>query len=233
MNLSLSSRRVGDVVVVKCSGRIIVGDEAQALSDRLKALLDEGSEFVLDLADVTFIDSSGMGTLVRLLSNARSKGGDLKLCAMKDLIRQAFKLTNLLSVFETYDSEEQAISAFYRRQRAAKSASEDGLPRVLCVDDSIDVLAYLREILRGAGYKPLTTVNMHDALVLMRAAKVDLLVLGTKFSSDTNRAQFAKVNASVPLLPLEHEFSRQDAAEAGQKIMQEIRSRLSGPQQQH
>ena len=226
MNLSLSSRRVGDVVVMKCIGRIVAGEEAQSLQTRLHALLDEGSEFVLHLGAVTFIDSSGMGTLVRLLSNARSKGGDLKLCALDSLVRKAFQLTNLLSVFETYDNDEQAVAAFYRRPRAAKKDSEDGLPRVLCVDDSLDVLAYLREILRAAGYKPLTTANMHDALILMRAAKVDLLVLGTKFSSDANQKNFQGVNASIPRIPLHHEFSRQDAAEAGQKIVQEIRSRL-------
>src|SRR5581483_9476063 len=167
--------------------------------------------------------SSGMGTLVRLFSNARSKGGDIKLCALAELVRRIFQLTNLLSVFEIYDSEEQAIAAFYRRQRTARTNSDDGRPRILCVDDSVDVLAYLREILRGAGYQPLTSANMHDALILMRAAKVDLLVLGTKFSTAANQAAFTKINASVPLVSLEHEFSRQDAAQAGQKVMQEIR----------
>jgi len=232
MNLSLNSRRIGDVVVLKCSGRVIAGDEAQLLQNRFRALLDEGSDFVFNLGEVNFIDSSGMGTLVRLVSNARSKGGDIKVCALTDLARKTFQLTNLLTVFESYDSEEQAIAAFYGRKRAAKIGSEDGRPRVLCVDESVDVLAYLREILRGAGYKPLTSANMHDALILMRAAKVDLLVLGTKFATDANQAVFAKVNASVPLIPLEHEFSRQDAAEAGQKIMEEIRSRLNPSAQQ-
>jgi CheY-like chemotaxis protein len=169
---------------------------------------------------------------VRLLSNARSKGGDIKLCALGNVVRQTLQLTNLSSVFEAYDSEEQAIAAFCRRSRAANTDMDDRRPRVLCVDDSVDVLAYLREILRGAGYKPLTTANLHAALILMRAAKVDLLVLGTKFSSEPNQALFAKVNASVPFVSLEHEFSRRDAAEAGQKIMQEIRSRLNTSPQQ-
>jgi anti-sigma B factor antagonist len=232
MNLLLSSRRVGDVVVMKCTGRIIAGEEAQLVQTRMRTLLDEGSDFVFDLAEVTFIDSSGMGALVRLISNARAKGGDIKMCALPDLVRKSFQLTNLLTVFASYETEEQAITAFYRRPRVIKTGSEDGRQRILCVDESIDVLAYLREILRGAGYKPLTSANMHDALILMRAAKVDLLVLGTKFSTGTNQAAFAKVNPSVPLVPLESEFSRQDAAEAGQKIMREIRSLLnSSPRQ--
>ncbi|MBV9610513.1 MAG: anti-sigma factor antagonist [Acidobacteria bacterium] len=229
MDLSLSSRRVGDVVILNCGGRIVVGEEADALQNRIKALLDEGPAFVLNLENVSFIDSSGMGMMVRLLSNARSKGGDLKLCGVGKFVRQTLQLTNLSSIFETHDTEEQAIAAFYRRSRAATTGAEDGLPRILCVDDSVDVLAYLREILRDAGYKPLTTANMHDALVMMRAAKVDLLVLGTKFASDSNRAAFAKANASVPWIALDHEFSRQEAAEAGQKIVQEIRSRLDAP----
>jgi anti-sigma B factor antagonist len=232
MNLSLSSRRVGDVVVLTCGGRIVAGEEAQLLQTRLHGLLVEGSDFVLHLGEVTFIDSSGMGALVRLLSNSRAKGGDLKICALGDVVRKTFQLTNLLSVFDTYDTDEQAIAAFYRKPRAAKKDSEDGLPRILCVDDSVDVLAYLREILRGAGYKPLTTANMHDALILMRAAKVDMLVLGTKFSSENNQALFHKINASIPQIPLHHEFSRQDAAEAGQKILLEIRSHIEASRHQ-
>src|SRR5581483_11893958 len=130
MNLSLDTRRVGDMVVMKCSGRIIAGDEAQLLQNRFRTLLDEGSDFVLNLGEVNFIDSSGMGTLVRLFSNARSKGGDIKLCALAELVRRIFQLTNLLSVFEIYDSEEQAIAAFYRRQRTARRNSDDGRPRI-------------------------------------------------------------------------------------------------------
>jgi anti-sigma B factor antagonist len=232
MNLSLSSRRVGDVVVLTCGGRIVAGEEAQLLQTRVHGLLAEGSDFVLHLGEVTFIDSSGMGALVRLLSNSRAKGGDLKICALGDVVRKTFQLTNLLSVFDTYDTDEQAIAAFYRKPRAAKKDSEDGLPRILCVDDSVDVLAYLREILRGAGYKPLTTANMHDALILMRAAKVDMLVLGTKFSSENNQALFHKINASIAQILLHHEFSRQDAAEAGQKILREIRSHIETSRQQ-
>jgi anti-anti-sigma factor len=226
MNLILECRRVGDVVVIKCSGRIVAGDEATLLHDRVKQYLVEGCDFVLNLAQVAFMDSSGMGTLVRLVANARNRGGDIKLCNVPDLVRRTFQLTNLTSVFQMHDSEDQAIAAFYNRPASTKPEAEDGRRRVLCVDDSVDVLAYLREVLRAAGYKPLTSANMHDALILVRAASVDLLVLGTKFSTDTNQAAFQKVNASLPTLPLQHEFSRQDAAEAGQTILREIRARL-------
>ena len=226
MNLTIKSRRVGDTVVVKCSGRVVAGDEAQSLHSHVRNLFDEGNEIVLHLGEVSFVDSSGMGTIMRLLANARGKGGDLKLCAVGGLVQKTLQLTNLLSVLEIYESEEQAIAAFYARGRALKTESDDGKPRVLCVDDSIDVLAYLREVLRGAGYKPLTTANLHDALILMRAAKVDLVVLGNKFSSDSNQSLFKKVNTSVPMIPLEDEFCRQDATQAGQAVVDRVRASL-------
>src|SRR5947208_416854 len=101
MDLKINSRRVGDTVVVKCSGRVVAGDEAQSLHSHVRTLFNEGSEIVLHLGEVSFVDSSGMGTIMRLLANTRGSGGDLKLCAVGTLVHKTLQLTSLLSVLET------------------------------------------------------------------------------------------------------------------------------------
>jgi anti-anti-sigma factor len=76
MLLSLDTRGVGRVTVVRCSGRIVAGNEIESLRSHITAMLLEHKEFVLDLSDVAFIDSSGLGTMVRLLTSARQHHGD-------------------------------------------------------------------------------------------------------------------------------------------------------------
>ena len=124
MRLEIRSRVVGEVGVVNCNGRIVAGDETKALHDHLEMAVKETPVVVLHLGEVGFIDSSGIGTLVRLLTYARSRGGDVKLCAVPEMISRTLRMTSLNTVFESYDSEADAIAASYQRRRARPS--EDG-----------------------------------------------------------------------------------------------------------
>ena len=81
MPLELQDRQLGRVVVVKAAGRIVAGPEAQKVESHLSKLHSDCRDLVLDVAEVSFIDSSGLGTLVRLVARIRRSGGDLKLCA--------------------------------------------------------------------------------------------------------------------------------------------------------
>jgi anti-sigma B factor antagonist len=113
MPLNLESRPVGDVLVIQCQGRIVVGKEVSTLHYYVQDSLVKYSDIVLQLDQVEFIDSSGLGALMRLMQAARAKGGDLKLSGLPPNIRKTLELTNLLSQFETYDSVEEAITAAY------------------------------------------------------------------------------------------------------------------------
>ncbi len=117
---------------------------------------------VLHLGEVAFIDSSGFGMLVRLLTSTRRASGDLKLCNVPADVYKVLKMTNLITLFEAHESEEDAVSAFYRRSTISERVAVTG-PSILCVDQSADVLAYLRELLRSAGYRVLTnsTCTIH------------------------------------------------------------------------
>ena len=109
MQLRLESRPVGDVLVIQCQGRIVAGNEVYTLHAYVGDSFVKYGNVVLQLEQVEFVDSSGLGALVRLLQAARSKGGDLKLSGVPPKIRKTLEMTNLLSQFETYDSVEEAI----------------------------------------------------------------------------------------------------------------------------
>ena len=112
MRLSLETRGVGDVTIVRCSGRIVAGSETDLLYVHVNGLTQDRTDIVLHLGDLVFIDSSGLGMLVRLLISMRKNGGDLKLCNVPQDIHKVLKMTNLNTLFDMHESEEDAILSF-------------------------------------------------------------------------------------------------------------------------
>jgi len=112
MNLKIETRQMDGVTVVSCTGRIVFGEEATALRDYLKRTLNSSRSIVLNLAGVSYIDSGGLGTLVGVYSSARSQGADIKLTGLGPRVRDVLQITKLVTVFETYDSEQKAVTAF-------------------------------------------------------------------------------------------------------------------------
>jgi anti-sigma B factor antagonist len=143
--LSLDTRAVGKVTIVRCAGRIAAA-ETEVLHLHVNDLLRDRTDIVLHLGEVVFIDSSGLGMLVRMLTSTRSARGDLKLCQLPAVVHKVLKMTNLIALFDTHESEEEAVLAFYRRHAAPAQTPHTGLT-VLCVDQSANVLAYLRGLL--------------------------------------------------------------------------------------
>jgi anti-sigma B factor antagonist len=96
--LSFEIKQDGDTAVVKCHGRLVTGT-TEELFQEVKALLAQAKVVVVDLADLTYVDSTGLGTLVRLHTSARRAGCEFKLLHLGKQLRNVLKLTNLLSVF--------------------------------------------------------------------------------------------------------------------------------------
>jgi anti-sigma B factor antagonist len=96
--LTIEIERNGHTTVVKCHGRLVAG-ATEELYVEVKALLAQEKTVVVDLADLTYVDSSGLGTLVRLHASARKQGCEFKLLHLGKQLRNLLKLTNLLSVF--------------------------------------------------------------------------------------------------------------------------------------
>jgi anti-sigma B factor antagonist len=119
MQLKIGVRQLNDgIVVVDCAGRIVFGEETAELRDQVKALLSTNRRAILNLAEVTYIDSGGLGTLVALYTTARNAGGSLKLARLTQRVGDLLQITKLLTVFEVYNSEEEAVQSF-RKEAAA------------------------------------------------------------------------------------------------------------------
>lgn len=115
MALKVNTRDVNGVTVLDCSGRIVFGDESAMLRDKIKGLLPTQNRIVLNLAQVSYIDSGGIGTMVSLFTSARAAGGDIKLVNLTKRVGDLLQITKLITVFETYDNEGKALQAFTQK----------------------------------------------------------------------------------------------------------------------
>ena len=113
MGLNITSGEVNGVAVLWLDGRIVLGEETVALRQRVKGLLGEGKmKLVMDLKNVTLIDSAGVGALVASYSSAKSGGAALRLCNVGSRANELLQLTRLITVFEIFNSEADAVSSF-------------------------------------------------------------------------------------------------------------------------
>ncbi len=118
MQLKLSSRIVDGVLVIECNGRIVFGEEAAALRETVKGALGTNKQVVLNLQNVSYIDSGGLGTLVGLYTSAHSSGAEVKLAALSQRVGQLLQVTKLVTVFETHETEQAAVKSFGKAARA-------------------------------------------------------------------------------------------------------------------
>ncbi len=113
MQLKLIKRTVDGILAVECNGRIVFGEESAMLRDAVKLAIADGQKrIVLNLSEVNYIDSGGLGTLVALHTSAHNAGGAIKLAHLTDRVGDLLQLTKLLTVFEVHPSEYAALEAF-------------------------------------------------------------------------------------------------------------------------
>ena len=120
MALKITDCVVGGVAMLALEGRIVLGEETVALREKVKGLLAAGkNKIVLDLKNVTMIDSSGLGALVTAHSGAQSNGAALWLCNLGSRTNELLQMTRLVTVFEVFDSEADAVLAMSKTASAA------------------------------------------------------------------------------------------------------------------
>lgn len=223
--MQVDMRRLGDVTLLTCKGRIVAGEEAQVLRRHVTDLMASDRQFVLHLGEVTFVDSSGLGLLVRLAGVTRAAHGDIKLCGVRRDLAHTLHITNLKSVLETHESEVEAVGAFYERARHQAGSAPSGT-KVLCVDDSEDVLALLRELLRHAGYAPITTGNIFDARVLAKATMPALVVTGPSVTDEQAQSIRAAIG-HTPVIALDSAFGSLEASDASARVVAAVKEKLT------
>jgi anti-sigma B factor antagonist len=111
--MQIEERSVGGVMVLDVKGKVTLGEGDEMLKDKVNSLVNQGhKKIVLNLAEVPYIDSAGLGEIVRTYTTVSRQGGSLKLLNLTKRITDLLSITKLLTVFETYDSENEAIRSF-------------------------------------------------------------------------------------------------------------------------
>ncbi|MBP1622836.1 MAG: anti sigma b factor antagonist RsbV [Acidobacteria bacterium] len=111
--MKLSIRKIKDIVVIDVEGKIVLGEGDVEIKQTVNSLLQKGSKnVVMNLAKVSYLDSAGLGEIMRCFTALRRDGGDLKLVSLNQRIIDLLSITKLLNVFDIYDSESAAIKSF-------------------------------------------------------------------------------------------------------------------------
>ena len=111
--LHINERKVNDVIILDLKGKITIGSGDRLLREKITELLNKGEKkIILNMARVSYLDSSGTGEVVSLLMKVRKAGGELKLLSLSQKIKDIFQIAQLLSIFDYYINEEEAVNSF-------------------------------------------------------------------------------------------------------------------------
>lgn len=112
MKPQVQTRDAGDVTILEIRGRVTLGEGASLLREAIRHSLNHSSKVLIDLAEVTYIDSTGLGEMVGGWVSARNRGAEMKLLHIKSQIKDLLQVTKLLTVFECFEDEEVALASF-------------------------------------------------------------------------------------------------------------------------
>jgi anti-sigma B factor antagonist len=111
--MKIEERAVGGVTILDLQGKMLIGEGDELLREKINQLVENGTEkIVLNLAEVPYVDSAGLGEIVRCYTTVSRKNGKLKLLNLTKRIHDLLSITKLLTVFETYDTEEEVVKSF-------------------------------------------------------------------------------------------------------------------------
>ena len=123
MALTIRTRRVGNVAIVDLNGKVTLGENTGILRDELRSLLAQGNKnIVLNMKDVSYVDSAGLGELVGAYTTATNQGGAVKLLHLQGKMKDLMQITKLHTIFATFDNEQTALDSFRTGATAASSA---------------------------------------------------------------------------------------------------------------
>ena len=111
--MTIEERPTDGVMILDLKGKLTIGEDVELVKDKINSLIQQGEKkLLLNLAEVPYVDSAGLGEIVRTYTTVNRQGGDLKLLHLTKRIEDLLAITKLLTVFDTFDSEQEAISSF-------------------------------------------------------------------------------------------------------------------------
>ncbi|HEX4007211.1 MAG TPA: STAS domain-containing protein [Acidobacteriaceae bacterium] len=177
MPLQLERRFRANVCILRCKGPIVLGEEVKSLESHLESAARESCRMVLTVDELSRLDSIGLGLLVRCMGNLRKRGGDLRFAAPPRFLQDLLHMTRLNTLLKTYPTEDEAVQSF-QGQAHSESASPSQRRRVLVIDRSADLGAFIRAVLAQHGYEVNTVSLVRDARTLLQFQAVDFILLG-------------------------------------------------------
>jgi anti-anti-sigma factor len=222
MLLSLSSRFVGNIYIIRCVGRVILGEEVKALEAALETATREFTRVVLDLSEVNRLDSIAIGLLVRYAERLGKAGGGLRLASAPPFVVNLLNMTKLSGLLQSFPTEEDAIVSFLKQQPTEGEQKSRG-PRVLVVDDSADLCTFVRTVLMQQGYDVKSTCSFRDARILLGVDEVEYIVVGPgnpQLSSEMVVNTLSTLAPKAKALRLAADFNIRDAREATDALLQ-------------
>ena len=113
MSLKMRTREAGGIIIIDLSGQITLGEASAAVRDEVRDQVGHGhSKILLNLADVTYIDSAGLGELTAAYTSVKNRGGQLKLLNLTKRVHDLMQITKLYTVFDVYDDEKRGVASF-------------------------------------------------------------------------------------------------------------------------
>ena len=204
--LTLRTEYRGKSACLLCSGRIVAGAACQELDTALQQLRFEVEHVDLDLEHIIFLDSSGIGVLVRNLVLARKDGKTLQITSMSPQVRTTLEMTNVISQF--------------RSSAAGRSGALKGL-RILFAHPSAEVRTFVGAVLKDRGALAQSCASLYDVKLLANRHSVDLVILPAEFDAST-------LSPSTPrLLQLKKEAFSNSGEEAAESLLEQISSAMA------
>ena len=222
MLLSLNSRFVGNVYSIRCTGRVILGEEVKALEAAFEVGAREFTRFVVDLSEVTRLDSIAMGLLVRYAERMGKRGGGVRLASPPAFVENLLNMTKLSGLLPSYPSEEDAIVSFLKQGSSEEAQARSG-PRVLVLDESADLCVFVRTVLARHGYDVRSTCSFRDAKILLNADGVEYILVGPgtpQLPAETVLRSLTALAPKATALHLDADFKIRDAQEATDALLQ-------------
>jgi anti-sigma B factor antagonist len=217
---------VGNVYIIRCVGRVVLGDEVKALETALETGTHEFTRVVLDLSEVNRLDSIAMGLLVRYAERLGKAGGGLRLAAAPPFVVNLLNMTKLSTILPSYATEEDAIVSFLK-QGPTEGTQERRGARVIVVDESADLCTFVRTVLTQHGYDVKSTCSFRDARILLGVDGVEYILVGPgnpQLSSETVLKTLTGLAPNAKALQLAADFKIRDAREATDALLQMFRT---------
>jgi len=225
MRLKVQLRRAGSVVVLQCEGQIISGAEIEHLEQQISSELEEGTKhFVLEISAVSRVDSSGLGLMVRLAMCARKAGGDLKLACPPAFVTSLLEMTRLATVFHVFASEQEAVAS-YRAPTPAIARPVAPKARIIFLDQSHDLCAFVRTVLTAHGYEVLSINHVKEVRILLQVGNTDVLMIGPNTSQPAAggpslAASLSALSPKTTVIELDKQFEKLEAEQAVGALLQ-------------